>query len=348
MCPKLKHILTGSILGILLLAPTACDKISLPRLGFEDKPEPRLPVAVTFAFAPELVGYTHTVDACGLPHSIPVGKIVSNTFMRVGQERFNGVRAEPPVGQAQGAILDGYRVLVNFRKFGFDNVTGTNEEERYDATIDLNILAIYEDSGGTALAQTPLTYHKNTNIWVPALASQSTSCATGSIDRAVEEAAETLAKEMASVMPRLSQPTQAHSPAVVSAEEQTSVPLRQPTKPAVQYRTKLVDANRNLVLEANEAVVLFIEITNTGDTDIPSAYVELRGTPLLVEAFKRVAQLPVPLGSLKSGEKRTAEIRGRLGAISKGTQGELIIGIILSEGLPPGTHSIRTEIQPNL
>jgi hypothetical protein len=36
-----------------------------------------------------------------------------------------------------------------------------------------------------------------------------------------------------------------------------------------------------------------------------------------------------------------------LGKIPKTIQGELIIGIIVSEGLPPGTHSIRTEIQPH-
>ena len=102
----------------------------------------------------------------------------------------------------------------------------------------------------------------------------------------------------------------------------------------------------NLILESGETIVLLIETTNISDTDLPSAYVELSGTPALVNAFKRVVTLPVPLGRLKAGEKRTAEIRGRLGSISKASQGELIIGIILSEGMPPGKHTIRTEIQP--
>ncbi len=348
MCLKLKHGLTGSLLAILFLTSTACDKISLPRLGFEDKPEPRLPVAVTYAFAPNLVGYTHTVDACGLPHTIPVGEIITNTFMQVGQERFNGVRAEPPVGQAQGATLDGYRVLVEFNLFGFDPITGSSQEDRYDARVDLELLAVYEDSEGRTLAKTPLTYHDTASLWIPALTSQSSSCSTGAIDGAVEDAAETLAKEMASVMPQLTRATQTNlSPPLGSV---TQAPVSRPpaTEPAVQYRTKLVDANRNLVLESGEAVVLFVEITNISENDIPSAYVELRGTPLLVDAFKRVAPLPVPLGSLKTGEKRTTEIRGRLGSVSRTAQGELIIGIILSEGLPPGTHSIRTEIQPTI
>lgn len=108
----------------------------------------------------------------------------------------------------------------------------------------------------------------------------------------------------------------------------------------------MVDANRNLILEGGEALVLLIETTNVSSSTIPSAYVELRGTPILVEAFKRVAPLPVPLGSFQPGKKRTTEIRGRLGQVTEPIQGELIIGIILSEGLPPGTHTIRAEIQP--
>lgn len=304
-------------------------------------------MTVTYAFSPKLVNYSQTVDACGLPYTIPVGRIITDTFLQVGQDRFNGVRAQPPVGEAQGATVDGYRVIVDLQQFGFDPVIGGGEDDRYNSIIDLNLLAVYEDSSGTALAQTPLTYHKTVNIWTPALTSQSSSCATGAIDNTVEKGAETLAKEMANVMPRLSQPTESTLNQPGGLTRPTLTPLTQKLSPSVQFRTKLVDANRNLILEGGETIVLLIEATNVSETDIPSAYVELRGTPRLVEAFKRVAPVPVPLGALKAGEKRTTEIRGRLKSITKASQGVLIIGIILSEGLPPGTHSIRTEIQPS-
>ncbi len=346
MWPKEKHRFAASLIGILLLFVSACDKISLPRLGFEEKPEPRLPMTVTYAFSPKLVNYSQTANACGLPYTIPVGEIIANAFLKVGQDRFNGVQAEPPVGQAKGTILDGYRVILDLNQFGFDPVIGGGEEDRYNAIVDLSLLAIYENSGGTSLAQTPLTYHKTVTLWTPALTSQSSSCSTSPIDGAVEEAAETLAKEMASVMPRLRQPAESNPNQLRSFTTQTQPPVPQTHSPAVQFRTKLVDANRNFVLEAGESIVLLIETTNVSDTEIQSAYVELLGTPILVEAFQRVTPLPIPLGSLKAGEKRTAEIRGRLGSISKASQGELMIGIILSEGLPPGMHSIRTEIQP--
>jgi len=358
VCPKLKTVFTTSLIGILFLFCSACDKVTVPRLGFEDKSEPRLPVTVTFAFAPNLLNSTQTVDACGLPYTIPVGHIIANTFLRIGQDRFNGVQAEPPVGQAQGAPLNGYRITLDLQQFLFDPVTKTGEETRYNAFVDLSLLAVYEDSGGIALAQTPLTYHNNVSLWTPELTSQSSSCVTTQLDGAVEAAAETLAKEMTGVMPSLwqQQVAQGASPAGNTFPGPSIGPTARPTAPpapvqpvitpSVQFRTKLVDANRNLILEAGETIVLLIETTNVSDATIPSAYVELRGTPVLVEAFKRVAPIPVPIGSLKAGEKRTAEIRGRLGQVKETTQGELIIGIIVSEGLPPGTHSIRAEIKP--
>ena len=346
MCLKLKHRSTACLIVALLLLSSACDKISIPRFSFEEKPVPRLPKAVTYAFSSNLINYSKTIGACGLPYTIPVGKIITDTFLRVGQERFNGVQAEPPVGQAQGAPLNGYRVVVDLNQFEFDPTTGSTEEERYIAMVNLDLMAIYEDSSGTSLAQTPLTYQDSVSLWTPALTSQSSSCSTIAIDGIVEEAAEILATEMASVMPRLSQPAKSnpHQSGVTTRPSGSSP--RQALSPSVQFRTKLVDANRNLVLEGGEAIVLLIEITNISDTDIPSTYMELGGTPVLVKAFKQVVSLPVNLGSFKAGEKRTAEIRGRLGSISKASQGELIIGIILSEGIPPGTHSIRTEIQP--
>ena len=365
MCLPLIKILQYSLLGFLVLLVVACDKITLPRLGFDTKDEPPLPLTITYAFDQNLLNYTHTVDACGLPYTIPVGQIIAKTFFDVGQDRFDGVRAEPPIGQAQGAPPNGYRIVLNLNHFGFDPVTKTGEEDRYIARVDLQMQAIYEDDQGIALAKSPLTYHHKASLWTPELSGQSTSCSTGAIDGTVENAAETLAKDMIGVIPQLLQPAQFPVaqqpptgqllPAQPGLPKPTSpIPHTPPpspqaiAEPSVQFRTKLVDANRNLILEGGEVVVLLVETTNVSSAKIPSTYVELRGNPILVEAFKRVAPIPVPIGALQPGEKRTTEIRGRMPQVRGKTNGELIIGILLSEGFPPGTHTIFVEIQPRL
>jgi len=356
VCAPANKVFYYSLVFIFLLVLSACDKISLPRLGYESEQETRLPLNITYAFSNNLLQYTHSVGACGLPYSIPVGNLIAKTFMQMGLRQFQTIQAEPPVGEAKGISPDGYRIVLSLDKFGYDPVDRSGQEDRYDVFVDLQLHAVYEDSKGTPLAQSPLTYHETVRLWVPELSSQSVSCHTGQLDGLVEDAAETLAKQMVSVLPGLApikagqQPgtTQAGFPAPSAQIPAAAVPPpAQPVaSPTVQFRTKLVDANRNLVLEGGEALVLLIETTNVSESTIPSAYVELRGTPVLVEAFKRVAPIPVPIGSLKPGEKRTAEIRGRLGQVTEKMQGELIIGIILSEGLPPGTHTILAEIQP--
>jgi len=363
VCPPLIKIIQYSLLGFLVLPVGACDTITLPRLGFDTKDETPLPLTITYAFDRNLLNYTHTVDACGLPYTIPVGQIIAKTFFDVGRDRFDGVRAEPPIGQAQGAPPNGYRIVLNLNHFGFDPVTKASEEDRYSALVDLQMQAIYEDDQGIALAKSPLIYHQKTNLWTPQLSGQSTSCSTGAIDGTVEDAAEALAQDMIGVIPQLAQPTQfpvaqqppigQPLPAQSAFPKPTSpiphTPPRSPqttAEPSVQFRTKLVDANRNLILEGGEVVVLLIETTNVSSAKIPSAYVELRGNPILVEAFKRVAPIPVPIGALQPGEKRTTEIRGRMPQVSGKSNGELIIGIILSQGFPPGIHTILLEIQP--
>ena len=356
MCAPVNKTFHYGLVVVLLFVLSACDKISIPRLGFESEQETRLPLNITYAFSNNLLQYTQTVGACGLSYSIPVGNLIAKTFMEMGLRQFQTIQAEPPVGEAQGIPPDGYRIVLSLNQFGFDPVDRSGQEDRYDVFVDLQLQAVYEDAKGTALAQSPLTYHEKVRLWVPELSSQSVSCHTGQIDETVKDAAETLAKQMATLLPGLAQIKAGQQPSTaqpgfpapstqvpVAAEPPPVPPV---ASPSVQFRTKLVDANRNLVLEGGEALVLLIETTNVSGSTIPSAYVELRGTPALVEAFKRVAPIPVPIGSLKPGEKRTAEIRGRLGQITEKIQGELIIGIIVSEGLPPGTHSIRAEIHP--
>lgn len=275
--------------------------------------------------------------------------------MNEGLKRFETVKAEPPVGEAQGASPDGYRIVLTLNQFAFDATDRMGEDDRFHTRLEMDMQAVYENHDGLPLAQTPLMYRKTLNIWAPLYSGTSTSCTTHQIDSAVKDAGTSLARDMIRVLTRVAQLGQEESSSASSASTSETTPVTESTStassqtestPSVQFRTKLVDANKNFVLEGGEAVVLLIETTNISDADLPSAYVELRGTPALVEAFKRVAPIPVPLGSLKAGEKRTTEIRGRLGQIRETMQGELIIGIILSEGLPPGSHTILTEVQP--
>ncbi|MEJ2230440.1 MAG: hypothetical protein P8X46_04575, partial [Nitrospirales bacterium] len=190
MCALVNKPFHYGLVGVLLFVLSACDKITLPRLGYESEQEPRLPLNITYAFSNNLLQYSKNVDACGLSYAIPVGNLIAKTFMQMGLKQFQTIQAEPPVGEAQGVAPDGYRIVLSLNQFGYDPVTRSGQEDRYDVFVDLKLHAVYEDAKGTALAQSPLTYHEKVRLWVPELSSQSVSCHTGQIDEMVKDAAE--------------------------------------------------------------------------------------------------------------------------------------------------------------
>ena len=326
---------------------TACDKISIPRLSFEQNPETKAPIAVIYRFDPALAQHTQVVDACGFPHTIQSGEIITKTFVQVGQEHFALVSTQPPTAAGTSAKpANALTVDLKFVQFSFEPIGRSGEEDRYHANVGLQLQALYKDSQGNVLAQTPLTYNDKAKLWTPALTSQSTSCATGQFDAVVENAAETLALDMVSVIPRLYGQAPPPPPAGEGYAAQfpsQSIPVH---KPSLSFRTMLQDANDNLVLEGGENLVLQIETTNTSSEPLPSAYVELRGSQAIVNAFSQVTSLPISIGTIQPGEKKTTEVRGRMPINVEAEKGELVVSISISQGIPPGAHTILAAIQP--
>ncbi|MGB0909059.1 MAG: hypothetical protein ACPGYT_01755 [Nitrospirales bacterium] len=330
---------------------TGCDKISIPRLSFDDSPETKAPVSVIYRFDPILSQHTQIVDACGFPYTIKSGEIITQTFLQVGQDHFSSVSTEPLTPSDSPTIAShALTVDLKFIDFSFEPVGRSGEEDRYHTNVGLQLQAIYQDSQGRALAQTPLTYSDKTNLWAPALTSQANSCATGQFDEVVQNAAETLAMDMVGVIPRLygqtqdpQQPEEPSGSDYASQFPSQSIPVQ---KPSLSFRTMLQDENDNLVLEGGENLILQVETTNTSETTLPSAYVELRGTPAIIDAFTHVTPLPISIGALQPGEKKTTEVRGRMSESVQKENGKLKVSISISQGIPPGAHTILAAIHP--
>ncbi len=327
----------------------ACDKISIPRLSFDDEPETKVPISVMYHFDPSLLQHTQVVDACGLPYTIKSGNIIAQTFTRIGQERFASVATQPtdPASGISPSLSNDLTIDLRFVDASFEPIGRSGEEDRYHANVGLQLQAIYRDSQGNALAKTPLTYADKVNLWTPALTGQSNSCATGQFDGVIESAAETLAMDMVNVIPRLyGQAPEPQGPANTSPVTPFSTQPTQSQQPSLTFRTMLQDENNNLILEGGENLVLQIETTNMSATPVRSAYVELRGSQTIIDAFSDVITLPIPIGALQPGEKKTTEVRGRMPASVEQEKGELVVSISLSQGIPPGEHTVLAAIQP--
>ncbi len=367
------HFKNYAILLGLVLVLSSCSEITLPRVEWDEKvKEPSVPLRVRLELdsSVQQAAFSYN-DACGNPKVFQVGIRLSHMLLEDSKQVFQQVvdREDLTLGNFVDAVLH-YTVLEK----NYDlTIPRLESDAEYPAKAMLRIRAILrEERTGKELYAETFEGHGE---WLVSSDEDGVDCEPIGIGIPIDRALETISDELVDTM-RESGRLQIAASKLVAQRQQgiggvsqssypnpglsTPVPgaypipripasprsVQQVSAPSVQFRTKLVDANRNLVLEGGEALKLLLEIQNVSDSTIPSAYVELRGTPVLIEAFKRVVSIPVPLGSLKAGEKRTAEIRGRLPRIKKKRSGELIVGIILSEGLPPGIHSIRAEIIP--
>lgn len=357
----------------MVLLGSSCSEISLPRLSWEDeKKDPSVPLRVRLELdaSVQQAGFPYH-DACGNEKVFQIGTQLSQLLLEDSQKVFQQVvdRQDPTFEQFVDATLQ-YTVLE--RTYDLE-IPRLESDAEYPAKAMLRVRASLQDvsTGKEMYAETFEGY----GDWNVSTDDGGKDCEPIGVGIPINEALDAISDKLVDTM-RDSGRLQIAAQGLVTQRQQgasggsqppysnpgvsTPIPAPPPVSqlpasprsasqvsvPSVQFRTKLVDANRNLVLESGEALKLLFEIRNVSDSTIPSAYVELRGTPVLVEAFKRVVSIPVPLGSLKVGEKRTAEIRGRVPRINEKINGELIVGIILSEGTPPGTHSILAEITP--
>ncbi|MFB3071044.1 MAG: hypothetical protein ACE1ZK_03155, partial [Nitrospirales bacterium] len=317
-------------------------EVNLPEIGFGKKSEPKLPLSVSFAFDPSVTQATLEVDACGLPYTINTGEIIPQAFLAVGQERFASVAAYSGSGQAvQASQQSDLTVHLQLVHQSFQPATKIAQEDTYIAFVNLQMLAIFMDSTGKVLGQTPLNYSAQASIWAPALTSNSVSCVTGTFDDEMSRAAGELARQLVSIVPQLTGQDPQQSLTAQIPQNQ----FRTQSLPALKFRTMLKDGNNNLILEGGEVLVLQIEATNSGAQPLLEVNIELKGSQTLLQAFSEMTPLPISFGDFQPGETKTIEMRGRMPFQVPENKGELVVTLKPRDGSIVGSHRILAALQ---
>ncbi len=320
-------------------------EVNLPEIGFGKKSEPKLPISVSFAFDPSVTQATLEVDACGLPYTINTGEIIPQAFLAIGKERFASVMAYSGSGEAvQASQHSDLTVQVQLVHQSFQPATKIAQEDTYIAFVNLQMLAIFMDSTGKELAQTPLNYSAQASIWAPALTSNSVSCVTGTFDDEMSRAAAELARQLVSIVSQLTGQDPQQSLTAQIPQNQFRTPSL-PALPALKFRTMLKDGNNNLILEGGEVLVLQIEATNSGAQPLLEVNIELKGSPTLISAFSEMTPLPISFGDFQPGETKTIEVRGRMPFQVPENKGELVITLKPRDGSIVGSHRILAALQ---
>ncbi len=320
----------------------AMPELNLPEFGFGEKPEPKLPISVSFAFDPSVTQATLEVDACGLPYTINTGEIIPQAFLTIGKEQFASVMAYSGSWQTvQASQQSDLTVHLQLVHQSFQPATKIAQEDTYIAFVNLQMLAIFMDSTGKQLAQTPLNYSAQASILAPALTGQSVSCVTGTFDDEMSRAAGELARQLVSIVPQLT----GHDPQQPLTARTPQNQFRTPSLPALKFRTMLKDGNNNLILEGGEVLVLQIEATNSGAQPLTEVNIELEGSQTIIQAFSEMTPLPISFGDFQPGETKTTEVRGRMPFQVPETKGELVITLKPRDGSIIGSHRILAALQ---
>ena len=335
------------VLGLVLIL-SSCSEITLPRLEWEDqKKDPSVPLRVKLELdaSVQRAGVPY-YDACGDEKVFPIGIQLSQMLLEDSQKVFQQVvdREDLTLGNFVDAVLH-YTVLEK----NYDlTIPRLESDAEYPAKAMLRIRAILrEERTGKELYAETFEGHGE---WLVSSDEDGVDCEPIGIGIPIDRALETISDELVDTL-RESGRLQIAASKLVAQRQQglggvsppsypnpglsTPVPgaypipripasprsVQQVSAPSVQFRTKLVDANRNLVLEGGEALKLLLEIQNVSNSTIPSAYVELRGlmlkaTHVLGEAMEdanpqirlRAAQTALSMGlrmtELKEIERR--------------------------------------------
>ncbi len=335
--------------------------ITMPRIGFGEPQEPAIPISVAYAFDPSVTEAQIETQACGLPYTLNTGEIIPQAFLAVGHKRFQSVSAYEGTSEAvREEQTHDLTIQINMIHHSLKEADRMAEEDNYLVFVDLQLQAVFVDRDGTQLAQLPLHFNDQMTVWAPALTGQSVSCATGQYDGTISNAAQALASQLASVVPELLTNGSPQSPAVAGQPTTPATPPTTPlatlpaavpavplaTPPPLTFRTRLTDANDNLILEGGETIVLEIEATYAGTSALAAAHANLDGSAIIVEAFSSVTTLPVSLGTFQPGETKTTEIRGRMPLTVREPTGELVITLTPDgEGTSIGSHRIIAPLQ---
>jgi hypothetical protein len=323
----------------------AMPELNIPQIGFGEKAEAPLQVSVAYAFDPSVTQATLEVDACGLPYKINSGEIIPQAFLSIGKERFASVEAYSGSGQAvQASQQSDLTIHLQLVSQSFQPATKMAQEDTYIAFVNLQMVAIFMDSTGKQVAQTPLNYSTQASLWTPALTSSSVSCVTSSFDDEISRGAGELARQLVAVVPQV---MGKNTPQPLTAQTTPSgqPPNRAQTLPVLKFRTMLKDGNNNLILEGGEMLALQIEATNSGTQALAGVNIELEGSPTLMKAFSELTPSPISFGDFQPGETKTTEIRGRMPFQISETKGELVVTLKPSNGSIVGSHRIVTALQ---
>ncbi len=190
-----------------VLSIIACDKITLPRMGFEQSPVNVVPVTVRVVLEAPVRDAVLSQSVCdNQVWEGRLGPILADKIHQIGNSRVRQtiVTSSVPAPDSGTGPKPDYQVLLrlaNLEMVGKDRTGGTDQ---YQARMELGLLATYQaalaDGTFHTLGEGPLQYRDNFSVFTPRLGQAGGRCLTNSLDNVLAKASERIADQLFSVM----------------------------------------------------------------------------------------------------------------------------------------------------
>ncbi|MDA2909316.1 caspase family protein [Nitrospiraceae bacterium AH_259_D15_M11_P09] len=325
----------------VVLAASACSKLTLPRLGFgEEEPQaPSVPLRVRVELDPSVsqaaIPYK---DSCDSPQVLPVGDRLRQMLLVDTRKVFQEVidREDPSLGIYADAVLRFTLEEQNLELY----IPRHEADAEYPAKATLRLrMVLTEAPDGQEIFAGSV---KGTGKWTVTTDEGGVDCEVEGVVIPVNDALDELSDQLVNRL-RHSAEIQAASVRLLARRQVLASRLPQPTVPpqvppvgadhrlpqGLSFRVLLEDQNRNRIFEGNEKITIQVEVTNQGPRVAQGVAVALSGTPALVQQF----QSPVSVGVLQAGEHKQVTLAATLPPDISEQQSELVVQVIEASGL---------------
>lgn len=190
-------------LGAMLALNTACDKATLPRMGFDRPPANVAPLTMHVVLDPGLQRAMLEQEVCdNQVWQGALGPTLAKRLQETGQTRIRKtmVTTNDGVSGAESAAPGDYHVVLRLLHQELVAKDRVGSTDQYQARLDIELAATYQavlaDGSLQTLGEGPLRFSRNFGIFTPRVGQAGGRCLTNSLDDALNKAAEELADQL--------------------------------------------------------------------------------------------------------------------------------------------------------
>ena len=330
-------------LAAILCVTAGCAGFHKPRITDEPRYEPPIPVTVRMVFDDSVQKSTLEQSACAdTLWTGQLGEAVVHSFRAAGIRRFAEMRIQETVEKARTTAtspLSDVTAVISLTEKSLKSRTRTGSGDNYLVELDVKLAAAFQDANGRSIADAPLVYSNQVNIYTPQYGG-SGQCATQQLDEAMTNATDYLAQQFVGYVAELTMKSQQRIPA---GRQVASGAVPAGELSALTVRATLLDENNNLILEGGEKVGIRLDVTNNGANPVGPSTVSFSGTPALIDAFSGAAAAQTQLAGLQPGATTSAILWGKLPDQLEGPRGELTVTVTPS-GDATGAAAAQTLV----